>query len=132
MEITIEQFERAWSKRCINVFGIGSEDLPDVLCIDDFWYEGMTREELKGALDEMELSMRQELHFDVWTACGAFGAAPWGTKYLMMTLRQMLLPSLEPSFGSSIWSLAFSSLQASSNIGMIESISKRFLHHLFL
>lgn len=65
MEITIEQFERAWSKRCTNVFGIGSEDLPDVLCIDDFWYEGMTREELKGALDEMELSMRQELHFDV-------------------------------------------------------------------
>lgn len=39
-------------------------DLPDVICIDDFWYEGMEEKEavlmLDGAIDDL----KEELNFD--------------------------------------------------------------------
>ena len=49
-----------WNKRCIRAFGLGYEDLPDVLCIDDYWYEGIDQQEAKRALDDMEEELRNE------------------------------------------------------------------------
>ena len=60
MNISLEQFCIMWNKRCIRAFGLGSEDLPDLLCIDDYWYDGMNQQEAKAALDDMEQQMRQE------------------------------------------------------------------------
>lgn len=61
--ITREQFINAWNKKCIKTFGLGHEDLPDILFIDDFWYDGITTEEAENALDDMLESMRDEFGF---------------------------------------------------------------------
>lgn len=61
--ITREQFITAWNKKCIKTFGLGHEDLPDILFIDDFWYDGITTEEAENALDDMLESMRDEFGF---------------------------------------------------------------------
>lgn len=60
MNISFDQFLVMWNKRCIRAFGLGYEDLPDILCIDDHWYDGMTQQEAKSALDDMEEELRQE------------------------------------------------------------------------
>lgn len=61
--ITREQFITSWDNRCNSNFGLGHEDLPDLIYIDDYWYEGITKEEAKNALDDMLESMRDELSF---------------------------------------------------------------------
>lgn len=60
----MQQFICAWNKRCLKVFCLSSEDLPDILMMDDFFFEGMTKEDVVNALDEMEQLMREELNFD--------------------------------------------------------------------
>lgn len=54
----------AWNKRCLKVFCLSSEDLPDILMMDDFFFEGMTHQDVANALDEMEHLMREELNFE--------------------------------------------------------------------
>ena len=54
----------AWNKRCLKVFCLSSEDLPDILMMDDFFFEGMTHRDVANALDEMEHLMREELNFE--------------------------------------------------------------------
>lgn len=53
-----------WDKHCERVFGIDASSLPDILCIDDYWYEDMSQQEAKDALLDMEQELREELHFD--------------------------------------------------------------------
>lgn len=65
MNISFEQFCKMWNKHCIRVFGIDADDLPDIMCIDDYWYEDMSQQQAKDALLDMEQEMRQELHFDL-------------------------------------------------------------------
>jgi hypothetical protein len=64
MNISFEQFMRMWDKHCERVFGIDASSLPDILCIDDYWYEDMSQQEAKDALLDMEQELREELHFD--------------------------------------------------------------------
>lgn len=60
----MQQFIDAWNKRCCKVFCLSSEDLPDILMMHDFFFEGMTHQDVAGALDEMEYLMREELNFE--------------------------------------------------------------------
>ena len=61
--VSRQDFRRALNLRCHNTFGLGLMDLPDVICIDDFWYEGMEEKEavlmLDGAIDDL----KEELNF---------------------------------------------------------------------
>jgi hypothetical protein len=58
--ITREQFITAWDNRCNSKFGLGHEDLPDLIFIDDYWHEGIKAQEAKDALDCMLEEMRNE------------------------------------------------------------------------
>lgn len=64
MNIQMQHLINAWNKRCLKVFCLSSEDLPDILLMDDFFFEGMTQADVADALDEMEQLMREELNFD--------------------------------------------------------------------
>ena len=61
MNISFDQFINLWDRRCIKAFGLNYEDLPDVLCIDDYWHSDIDLQEAKLALDDMEQEMREEL-----------------------------------------------------------------------
>jgi hypothetical protein len=59
--ISYEMFVNAWDKRCTRAFGLGYEDLPDIICMDDYWHDEMTRDECKDALNDMMCIMQEEL-----------------------------------------------------------------------
>lgn len=59
--ITRSQFRRLWNHHCGKAFGLGADDLPDILCMDDYWYEEMTASEAKSAFEDMEMELRQDM-----------------------------------------------------------------------
>jgi hypothetical protein len=65
MNISLEQFTAMWDKHCERRFGLGAIDLPDFMCIDDYWFEGMSMQQAKDAVEEMHQEMCDELHFDI-------------------------------------------------------------------
>lgn len=64
MSISFEQFCKMWNKHCERTFGIGADELPDVVCIDDYWFECMSQQQAKDALMDLEQELRQQLDFD--------------------------------------------------------------------
>lgn len=58
--ITRSQFRKLWNHHCAKTFGLSADDLPDILCMDDYWYEEMTKDEATSAFADMEMEMRQE------------------------------------------------------------------------
>jgi hypothetical protein len=62
--ITRSQFRKLWNQHCTKTFGLGADDLPDILCMDDYWYEEMTAAEAKSAFADMEMEMRQDLGYE--------------------------------------------------------------------
>ena len=59
--ISYEMFIKAWDAKCIRAFGMEHEHLPDVICMDDYWHNEMTRDECKEALNDMMYIMQEEL-----------------------------------------------------------------------
>lgn len=62
--ISKEAFIKAWDNKCARNFGLGCEDLPDVILIDDYWHELLTVSEAKDALSDMLESMSDEMGAD--------------------------------------------------------------------
>ena len=56
--VSRSQFRRALNFRCNKEFGMGLLDLPDIICIDDVWWEGITEKEaeqmIEGCIDDMK------------------------------------------------------------------------------
>lgn len=44
-------FRRALNKRCHEELGVGLMDLPDIICIDDVWWDKMSEEEAIHMID---------------------------------------------------------------------------------
>lgn len=49
--VTRSQFRKALNIRCHKEFGIGLNDLPDIICLDDVWWEGITEKESVQMID---------------------------------------------------------------------------------
>lgn len=59
--ISYSQFCKLWNQHCLRTFGMGADDLPDVLCMDDYWYDEMTTSEAKSAFEDMEMELREDM-----------------------------------------------------------------------
>jgi hypothetical protein len=57
--ISRSQFRQALNLRCHKELGVGLLDLPDIICIDDVWWEGITEKEsmqmIDGCIDDFKL-----------------------------------------------------------------------------
>ena len=57
--VSRSEFRRALNLKCHKEFGLGLNDLPDIICIDDVWWEGITEKEalqmIEGCLDDFRL-----------------------------------------------------------------------------
>jgi hypothetical protein len=62
--ITRGQFRKALNIKCHETIGLGLMDLPDVICIDDFWWEDMTEKEAVIMVDSAIDDLKEELNFD--------------------------------------------------------------------
>lgn len=49
--VSRSEFRRALNLRCHKEFGIGLNELPDIICIDDVWWEGQTEKEAVQMID---------------------------------------------------------------------------------
>jgi hypothetical protein len=54
------EFRRALNLRCHKEFGMGMNDLPDIICIDDVWWEGMIEKEAIVMIDSCIEDFRLE------------------------------------------------------------------------
>ena len=61
MGISKREFVNMWNDLCIKTFGVMSDDLPDFMCIDDYWYAQMTAPEAAMALSDMQMEMCHEM-----------------------------------------------------------------------
>jgi len=59
--ITREEFIKRWNVKCHKCFGVGHEGLPDILFIDDYWYEGMDDDSALASLGDMTAEMMSEM-----------------------------------------------------------------------
>jgi hypothetical protein len=59
--ITRSEFRRALNLRCHKDLGLGLNDLPDLICIDDVWWEGQTEKEaikmIDGCIEELKIEI---------------------------------------------------------------------------
>ena len=54
------EFRRALNLRCYKEFGIGLNELPDIICIDDVYWEGITEKESIQMIDGCIADFRDE------------------------------------------------------------------------
>ena len=59
--MTQETFLQKLNSACSDTFGIGYDDLPDIIFIDDYFDEEMTTEEVQDAIDEIIQTLEEEL-----------------------------------------------------------------------
>ena len=59
--VSRSEFRRALNIRCHKEFGLGLLDLPDIICIDDNWYEGMDEREATIMVDGCIEELKEEL-----------------------------------------------------------------------
>jgi len=63
-------FRRALKRKVYEKLNVDFNDLPDIICIDDHWYEGMDERDaiiaLEGIIEdiELELGMNSNTHID--------------------------------------------------------------------
>jgi hypothetical protein len=62
--VSQSEFRKALNLRCHHEFGMGLMDLPDIICIDDVWWEQMTEKEalqmIDGCIDDFKLECSVE------------------------------------------------------------------------
>lgn len=59
--ITRAEFRRALNIHCYKELGLGLNDLPDIVCIDDVWWEGQTEKEAVKMIDSCLEDFKEEL-----------------------------------------------------------------------
>lgn len=60
IELTREGFIKALDTRISNICGLGYEDLPDVVMIDDYYYEDMDKKEFIRAVKDCAATILEE------------------------------------------------------------------------
>ena len=60
-KISFRDFKRALNIRCNKEFGMSYSDLPDIVVLDDYWYEGIEEREAVMMLDGVIDDLREEL-----------------------------------------------------------------------
>ena len=64
--VTRGEFRRALSHKCAKEFGMGLSDLPDIICIDDNWWENITEKEaiimIDSCIEEFRLELMPDYH----------------------------------------------------------------------
>jgi len=58
------EFRRALNLKCQKEFGMGLSDLPDIINIDDNWWEGITEKEAVVMIDSCIEEFKDELGYD--------------------------------------------------------------------
>lgn len=61
--VSFRDFKRALNLRCNKTFGCSYSDLPDVINLHDFWYDGMQEREAVMMLDGVIEDLQAELGF---------------------------------------------------------------------
>jgi hypothetical protein len=56
-------FRRALNLRCYKELGVGMNDLPDIICLDDVWWENMTEREAVQMIDGCIKDFQDEFGF---------------------------------------------------------------------
>ena len=59
--VSRSEFRRALNLHCHKELGVGYSDLPDIVCIDDHWYEGMDEKDAIIALEGIIEDFKDEL-----------------------------------------------------------------------
>ena len=59
--VSRSEFRRALNLRCCKEFGMGLSDLPDIICIDDNWWENQTEKEALTMIDSCIEEFQDEL-----------------------------------------------------------------------
>lgn len=62
--VSRSEFRRALNLRCHKELGLGLSDLPDIICIDDVWWEGITEKESIQMIDGCIDDFKDELGFE--------------------------------------------------------------------
>lgn len=62
--VSFRDFKRALNIRCHKTFGLSYSDLPDVVNLHDFWYDGIEERECVMMLDGVIDDLKEELNFD--------------------------------------------------------------------
>jgi hypothetical protein len=57
------EFRRALNLHCHKELGVGLMDLPDIICIDDVWWEGQTAKEALQMINGCIEDFKNELGF---------------------------------------------------------------------
>ena len=63
--VSFYDFKRALKLKCYKVFGCSYSDLPDVVDLNDFWYEGIEEREAVMMIDGVIEDLAAELNFDL-------------------------------------------------------------------
>jgi len=61
--VSRSEFRRALNLRCHKELSIDFNDLPDIVCIDDHWYEGMDERDAVIALEGIIEDIQDELNY---------------------------------------------------------------------
>lgn len=57
------EFRKLLSLRCVKEFGMSLLDLPDIICIDDVYWEGITLKEANQMIDGCIDDIKDELDY---------------------------------------------------------------------
>jgi hypothetical protein len=63
--VSFYDFKRTLKLKCYNVFGCSYSDLPDIVDLNDFWYEGIEEREAVIMIDGVIEDLAAELSFDL-------------------------------------------------------------------
>lgn len=61
--VSRQEFRRALNLRCNKEFGMGIDDLPDIICIDDVWWDKITEKEAMQMIDSCIDDFKDELDY---------------------------------------------------------------------
>ena len=61
--VSFRDFKRALNLRCNKTFGCSYSDLPDVVNLHDFWYEGIQERDAVIALEGIIEDIQDELNY---------------------------------------------------------------------
>lgn len=63
--VSFRDFKRALNLRCYKTFGCSYSDLPDVVNLHDFWYDGIQEKEAVMMLDGVMEDLALEVGFNL-------------------------------------------------------------------
>lgn len=62
--VSRSEFRKSLNLRCHQEFGMGLMDLPDIICIDDVWWEKMSEKEAVQMIDGCIQDFKDDMGFN--------------------------------------------------------------------